>query len=624
MSFKTFQGDRLVQLLARASLPTIKGWNRLEGRPRTADFDRTLQARIRDPLWMLTRQWQMGEFRGEDAGSPIFARVKMATTRIDRYRVRAEPTSSYDEAVPLEARVERQELPLDLALGLQVARHWSRLLARAFSEGRLSKDFRQDFRDAMPVSLPPRDDAAGADVYPHQEVWQLYAASEGQLDGREILRRLRTGEDLLTGIDPGGDEPALRDLEQRLRAWLERQYSLPATPADDAWAPAYLEYQFACSAPDFDGDGQIVLLADEYHRGHLDWHSFDRHPTEEALAAPADELPPDFEPPAERAFDFVPTVIEFAGMPNVRWWEFENRKTHFGDIDAHTTDLAKLLLIEFGLIYANDWFMLPYEVPVGSLARVDGLAVTNVFGERIWIDAAGGGEQDDWQRWAMYNLNVRGEDGPADLSIFVPPAVDRLQESRPREEVRMIRDEVANMVWGVESRVALADGGSREGSEAAAERLHYLEGLLAAEAPAEDEAERPQGEARIRYLLMSAVPEHWIPFIPVRMPGNGADNRQIQLQRAAMLRILDGTEDRPQIRPRTGILSHNSGGAYFVHEEEVPRAGARITQTFQRARWHDGKVCVWLGRRKRTGRGEGSSGLAFDQIRPERRRRRRN
>jgi hypothetical protein len=56
--------------------------------------------------------------------------------------------------------------------------------------------------------------------------------------------------------------------------------------------------------------------------------------------------------------------------------------------------------------------------------------------------------------------------------------------------------------------------------------------------------------------------------------------------------------------------------AYFLHEEEVPRAGVIVTCTFQRARWFDGKVYTWIGRRKETGRGEGASGLVFDQVVP--------
>ncbi|MGH8601918.1 MAG: hypothetical protein ACREXR_03805, partial [Gammaproteobacteria bacterium] len=56
-------------------LPTVVMWNRLEGRPRRKDFDRALRAEVRDALWMLTKQWQVGEFRGDDAGSPVYARL---------------------------------------------------------------------------------------------------------------------------------------------------------------------------------------------------------------------------------------------------------------------------------------------------------------------------------------------------------------------------------------------------------------------------------------------------------------------------------------------------------------------------------------------------------------------
>ena len=56
-------------------IPTVTTWNRLEGRPRREDFDRALKAEVRDALWMISKQWQMGEFIGDDAGSP--ARTRM-------------------------------------------------------------------------------------------------------------------------------------------------------------------------------------------------------------------------------------------------------------------------------------------------------------------------------------------------------------------------------------------------------------------------------------------------------------------------------------------------------------------------------------------------------------------
>jgi hypothetical protein len=115
---------------------------------------------------------------------------------------------------------------------------------------------------------------------------------------------------------------------------------------------------------------------------------------------------------------------------------------------------------------------------------------------------------------------------------------------------------------------------------------------------------------------MTGVPENWIPMVPVHVDD---DNRAVQLQRAAMPRVLTGDPARPEpVRPRTTLLRAglDPGPAvkYLLHEEEVPRAGTRVVQAFQRCRGRDGRACVWLGVRKQTGHGEGSSGLAFDRL----------
>jgi hypothetical protein len=51
-----------------------------------------------------------------------------------------------------------------------------------------------------------------------------------------------------------------------------------------------------------------------------------------------------------------------------------------------------------------------------------------------------------------------------------------------------------------------------------------------------------------------------------------------------------------------------------LREEEVPRAGVHLTRSAQLARWIGGTTLLWMGRRKRTGRGEGSSGLRYDVV----------
>ena len=178
-----------------------------------------------------------------------------------------------------------------------------------------------------------------------------------------------------------------------------------------------------------------------------------------------------------------------------------------------------------------------------------GLVVTNVFGERFWIDAAGSGADADWQRWSMFTIDVAGQPGaPADTSLLLLPTVAKILRSPPTEEILLLRDEVANMVWGVEQTIPVATGESKRGIEAARQTLAFLQAQLG---PAAAAAPVP-ANAPIRYRVMNTVPENWIPFIPVHVDGS---NRDIQLQRAAMPRILEGDPNPPvKIQPRTVLL----------------------------------------------------------------------
>src|SRR5215469_15862336 len=117
--------DDIRTALNQRLFPSITTWNRLEARPRSQSFERALRAEIRDALWMLTKQWQMGEFRGSDAGSPVFAKLLLSTTRLTKYRAAGGAAQLFDASIPLETKVERrpvsfhrqlQSLALDLRL----------------------------------------------------------------------------------------------------------------------------------------------------------------------------------------------------------------------------------------------------------------------------------------------------------------------------------------------------------------------------------------------------------------------------------------------------------------------------------------------------------------------------
>ena len=117
-------------------MASITGWTRLEPRPRSRDFARALEARVHDPLWLLARQWQIGEFKGDDAGSLTAARLEIDTTPVNRYQPGANGAARpYDlRRLPLEALVERSDVAAVEALSVVAEASVAFELARAARE----------------------------------------------------------------------------------------------------------------------------------------------------------------------------------------------------------------------------------------------------------------------------------------------------------------------------------------------------------------------------------------------------------------------------------------------------------------------------------------------------------
>ncbi len=526
---------------------------------------------------------------------------------------------------------------------MAVGRRWLKLLERDRAAGRLTADYRAAYLDRYAVPVPDPADPADAAVCAHPEAWRVASAAGARvMDGIALLEYLldatHTAADGI-GADPADAGP-LTTLADELREWFATVILPPGVPERDAWLPSRLEYAFGCAAPQ--GDVEAVMRADEYHHGRLEWYALERHPEQAQLG----DAPRPPQPPERLVHTFMPTSVVFEGMPNTRWWSFEDRRTNFGDVRPDTTDLGTLLLMEFALVYANDWFVLPYTLPIGTITDVKGIALTNVFGERTWIEPLPEPASADFATWCMFTLSTppASEATPPLARLVLLPTTPKVQESAAQEQVVLVRDEMANMVWGVERQIPLPSGAPKGGHEAARELRAFLlapltrkiadlelrkaELLAVAEAdrtPAEVaelaavEAELasilpPPAAAPVRYRVMNDVPENWIPFVPVHVDGSV---REVQLQRAALPRILAGappTTAPEKVRPRTSLLRQGLPGTYFLHEEEVPRAGAVVDLAYQRTRWLDGRVFCWYGARKQTGRGESWSGLAFDQL----------
>ena len=554
--------DNISEVLNRHLFPTVMMWNRVEGRPRaTKDFDRALKAEVRDALWMLTKQWQMGEFEGDDAGSPVLAKIRMDTTRLTKYQANEHPLQPFPDTIPLEAQVEQRMVPMQvhrqkmsLDLRLMAGRRWKKILTTAGLVPVWNFCLQH-----FPIVLPDPANKDHALICAHPDAWQQFASVAGRMvDGVDLYQYLKKGE-LITDLPGGAALPGEPAGEAKIFTdWLDRMFLQPVHEEDDAWIPSRFEYNFQCSAPVSTGEnsadtGEHVFTAREYYHGHLDWYNLNIDKTATTLGEL--ESPPAKEVRGKTVRTVMPTPVVFDGMPNTRWWAFEDGKVNYGFIKPGTQELSKLIFLEFGLMYANDWYMMPFDLPMGTVAKVRGLTVSNVFGENFWLEPSGRGQEEDWDRWNMFSLNIEGhEDQPSDTSLLLLPTLPKIQNGKPTEKVVFIRDEMSNMVWGIESIVPLPHGGSVTGSGAAAQYRSHLQRLFDT---ANSGAVAPVDEvpsARIRYEIMNTVPENWIPFVPVHVDGS---SREIQLQRAAMPRFLEGdlSPFPEKVRPRTSLLS---------------------------------------------------------------------
>jgi hypothetical protein len=561
--------------------PFIAGWNRLEGRPRQDDFARALRAEVRDPLWFLARQWQFLELQGDDAGSPIEARLATRTSSLDLYSTRDGPGRPFPRDVPFEAIVEHEGVPFDRVSHLQLVRAFDKALGAAGLDQAARSAALDWMRSQFPFGPPS---AVGIDDEEARQWGKLGDAhlfdaaaflADADFPGRVDAELAPANPALVAPVKAAGE---------RSRQYFAALYAQPQDPGDTAWVAPQLEYQFRCAtAP---GDQQSLLRGDNYTQGHLDWFCADIAPAGETLVGDS----PPASGPLEQTLSFVPAPVSFAGMPSPRFWEMEDARVDFGALSAATTDIGKLLLTEFVLCYANDWCVVPLEVEIGSIVDTLGLVVHDVFGDATLVRAADRGVDEDWRRWAMFSLDSGDVGDRSSPKLFVAPATPKMLESPSLERVTFLRDEMANMCWAVERVLPSACGAGVDGDRYAA----LLAGPPIVTPPS------PPG-VRARYELGTQVPLNWRPFIPARVPGSGT---AIRLQRARL-----PNEARPVLG---SILAGPT--PYFINEEAVPRAGRIVTRSFQRTRWLDGGVVLWLGRRSRVGRGEGSSGLVFDRI----------
>ena len=421
-------------------VPAITAYNRLEGRPRTVDFTRSLRAEVRDALWFLTRQWQLGELAG---GGRRFAdrRAARDAARLVRPRLvrrRGGRALRRDDAA--RGRRRARGVPVDAA-----------------GADRGGRDLPSQGPGRRPRAASRRQRARGSrcDLDPdwarEPDALALHRiAARRAFDGAKMLASHAAGTlaaDLgaaAADVDPAADAVAAwRRARVRRRASRRRPR---------AWIPDRLAYDVRISTAATANGEQALLSAPRYagrtarlvrvRRGSC---RRDARPGRMARRRRRPE-------PAIKPLSFVPTAASFPGMPNPRFWEMEDRRINFGSLNAKTTDHLLLIFAEMGLIYGNDWFVVPFEMPVNHLCEVLGLVVTDVFGDRTLVPPANGAAENVWQRWSFFSVTGESRDDWRGRFFWLPASLTSVDESEPLEAVSFARDEMANLAWARRGR----------------------------------------------------------------------------------------------------------------------------------------------------------------------------
>lgn len=529
---------------------------------------------------MLARQWQVAEFRGEDAGSPAFVEVEGIVRRLDGWGPRGSAQRPLDRRMPVESIALREPMARDdLSLRVELGHTFERLLPddrRAQVSGEVRRIFPVRSVDPSAAALDSRS----------QRLLRVCAGRA--IDGVALYDAVRAaGAELPAGLDLPPDTNAVTmDALAAFVRWVDDVFGAPGVDEPVAWQSEHLEYQLDVSA------GATALAAHPERDASMDWFSYDLAPGTRPLE--------DGEP---LRTSLLPGHIRFRGMPNARWWDFEDAAVDFGAIRPDKVDLARLVVMEFMLIHGNDWFQIPLELPVGSICRVSRLLVHDVFGVTSSVERAGGGARARGERWTMFTHVVEGTGQVSELVVVPQASAATRLVGPPLEEVIFSRDEMANLVWAIERVVADGVGLPWQGND------RDLAGRAAEPVPIESDV---PPEASLVYRLESRTPVHWRPFLPVAIdPTRG----EVALVQGAVFAIGEnGAVVATQ--PAAKLLR----GTPRVREEEVPRSAVAVVRNAYLARGEDGSSHLWIARRKGPGGGESYCGLRYDSALPPERR----
>jgi hypothetical protein len=519
-----------------------------------------LRAPVLDPVWLLARQWQFGEFHHDGGSSPVDIEVTLAFAQPSRMQATAGPPTPVEIRLgrsPLEAVIEQEAVPEDGLDGLRLRAESGLRLRRLLSAAGLTAQ--ADVWAARGPFVPP------ARAILDDETRDWYDLMAGRVaDARRILglvARIVSGQDTITVVVPG-------ELDV-LKVWLAGTgiWEHSARGLGN-WDPEQLEYRLSAGA--VVGAGEVVLDVPEYVEGTLDWYAFDVSDLSLGLTGQT----------GFARFHRLPVPLHFVGMPNNRFWSFEDPDINFDLLELFSrTDrrpsTATMMALEFALSYGDDWCQVPLPLPAHAICEVRSVVITDCFGDTVTAQRPAG-------RWNLFRPDdPLAPDGLG--TVFVNAAPNLVLDGDPLEEVHFLRDEQANLAWAIETQVPHPLGGSRPPVPPA-------------------DAERPAAAVGTSWTLSPVtLARNWFPLVPVAEA----------IGRLAVGTLWTARDARPAGRVLSELLPSK-----LLHDNEVPSEGVQVTRSWQAARATDGTLHLWIGRAKAPRQTELAPGLRFDVVDP--------
>lgn len=390
--------------------------------------------------------------------------------------------------------------------------------------------------------------------------WQT-GEFEAENGGSLAAAYLTSREYALASMTRGGTTQAI-PLDAPLDALVEAEVAAGDSPA---WSSEALAYSFGVAT------AAHQLQASDYFGKGLDWFQFD-------LAGVS--VPATLPPTTERRV--VPAALQFRGMPHPKWWRFEDGDADFERPADPEPNILSTLLPEFVVIDSDNWYLVPLKQTAGTIREIVSVNVVDGFGV---VTEIGPSDRDGWQ---MFSLSSSAGAASTGSLLFVPNIALDVLDNDELEEIVILRDEDANLVWAVERRYIGPDGEA------------VLNGDRT-ETPADPNP--PAGDGHPRYRFRAALPRHWIPYVPRKIDATDGDT---YLRRGR----TDETATRLAPQHHTKVIAES----WRLREEEIPRSGLRVRRLRRFARGSDGVGVPWVARSREAAPRLPTPGLSFDFL----------